>query len=338
VINLLKDNFRIDVLNMKTNNLWELKDGRLILSSNKIDIKELRQYSRVITSPINPTLSFLKENKNSNIKVIALLNDCYTYVLWRNLYVSYRIRDIKFKDFFQLLKIPFFYFKELKISRNADVVILQTLKDISVFSKLFKGNAKLLAVPNSPTFYEVNEKRILKGHRAGVGFVASFVGSYKRVAIWYIKNVWREVIKIDKNQKLYLLGKGNKAFVEEMINRFPELNTSLISNEYVKDISSFYLKIDKIVSPIFKGYGLINKTVEAMYFGCIVIGDNAAFNGIGKTEKEAYVLAENPKEFINAITDFNRKDESIIRLNAHHIIKSTFDSKTLSSNLLKFIK
>jgi glycosyltransferase involved in cell wall biosynthesis len=50
--------------------------------------------------------------------------------------------------------------------------------------------------------------------------------------------------------------------------------------EFAGDLASVYRHAGVVWSPVFKGFGLINKTLEAMASGLAVVGGAAAFNGI----------------------------------------------------------
>ena len=72
---------------------------------------------------------------------------------------------------------------------------------------------------------------------------------------------------------------------------------------------------------------MINKTIEGMYYGCIVIGDTTSFNGI-KGAKDGFncLIAQNNKDFIEKIVDaYNKSDElRQISRNANLTIKNEF--------------
>jgi len=94
-----------------------------------------------------------------------------------------------------------------------------------------------------------------------------------------------------------IVGAGAK---DEDIKKFSDL--SIEYHPFVEDIYHFYLKSKILVAPIFKGYGTINKVIEAMAAGCVVVGDKTAFNGLENfvPGRDAFV-AESPGEFLDCI-------------------------------------
>jgi glycosyltransferase involved in cell wall biosynthesis len=50
--------------------------------------------------------------------------------------------------------------------------------------------------------------------------------------------------------------------------------------DYAEDLAQIYAGAMLAICPVFKGFGLINKAIEAMACGLPVVGGSAAFNGI----------------------------------------------------------
>ncbi len=75
---------------------------------------------------------------------------------------------------------------------------------------------------------------------------------------------------------LQVVGKGADERLHELMN-----GASGVSYiPFVEDLAVVYRNTLAVVSPVFKGYGLINKTIEAMASGVPVVGGASAFNGI----------------------------------------------------------
>ena len=74
---------------------------------------------------------------------------------------------------------------------------------------------------------------------------------------------------------MHVVGKRSSTDLEAFFAR-----EEISYQPYVESIEDEYARHAILVAPIFKGFGLINKVVEAMAAGCLVVGDKTAFNGI----------------------------------------------------------
>lgn len=279
-----------------------------------------------VTSPI--ILSFKNNFKlpNSAIK-IALLSDCYTNVLWVNIKLAVKFGYLRLKTLKDLLKIPFYYVVELLVSIRYDYILMQTPKDVSIFKKLFFSK-KVIDLPNITTIENTVQSVSLKD-RNGIGWVASFKGSYLNIAKVFFDKVLTKVLSEDSMCKVYFLGKGSDVFVDYLLKKYPCFHEQLIKESFHPEIKEFYLKRKIIVSPVFKNYGLINKTVESLTYGCITIGDKGAFNGIvGFVDGEHGFVANTFEEFILLIQQQKKMNGEDMSTKATALIH-TFNKKKL---------
>ncbi|MDB4919040.1 glycosyltransferase family 4 protein [Mucilaginibacter sp.] len=295
----------------------------------KITLPNLPQFDIVLSSPINSTLYFLKNKKAFKYhKCIALLSDCYTYAVWKQIILAYRFNFFTVKYVTRtFLRMIIAYFKELRIAYSVDLLLFQTKTDTSIFKKIFPFS-KVENVPNVPQFNNHAENLNLYRDINSIAFVASFAGSYLYIANWFFKKIWPQVLLYNKNARIYLLGKGSKEYFNQVIKNNYELKTSVFLENYYPDISVFFKKMHMSVSPIFKGYGLINKTVEAMQNGCITVGDKTAFNGLGAIVSGTHCfMAENADEFINAINLNFNNDHMDVRAAASGAVFNALNKK-----------
>lgn len=293
----------------------------------------------VICSPILAIKHFvLNRSKVINYRyLVGFINDNYTYVLWRNFILSIIFKSFNYKDVVNLLKIPLVYIAETILCNFPDRVLVQTSKDKSIFNYFLIKNKNILVTPNS-TQFTFEPSKLLSFNRSGVGFVASFNDTYIKVAIWFIDNVWINVIKNSPELKLHVLGKNSHRVYDYTASKYPDLKSSIVVESYYEDLSEFYSKMSTVVSPVFKNYGLINKTVEAMLCGCVVVGDKAAFNGIEKFENGRHgFVAKNAKSFskiIQKVASQPIESNDGVRLQANELIVKSFDWNSNAHKLL----
>mgnify|MGYP000185710348 CR=1 FL=1 len=324
----IKDDFEIYFLIKKS--YYFLKSSNLIeVLEMSIDFKSFDIY---VTSPIHPSIKNAFKIPRKSTKV-ALLSDCYTFVLWTNIKLAIKFNYISFFTFKDLLKIPFYYLLELMVSLKYNYVFLQTPRDVSIFSKLF-FTKKVIALPNI-VYNSFQSNNISLNKRKGIGWVASFEGSYKKIANYFFDESLVEVLLKDSCLKIYFLGKNSDNFVKEISLKYPLLKSQLIAEPFYDKIEDFYNKRRIIISPVFKNYGLINKTIESLAYGCITIGDRGSFNGIeGFVSGKHGFIAEGFKEFSKLIIEKNNNIDETISLNARHLIHN-FNNNNLHSKLFK---
>jgi hypothetical protein len=304
--------------------IYSLSEFKLTQTSlpYKCTIESLPKFDIILTSPINSTLFFLKNKRKFKFnKCIALLSDCYTYAIWRQIILAYKFNFLGIKYFFiTFLRMLLGYLKELRIAYSVDLLLFQTKNDVKIFRKIFPLS-KADNIPNIPKSNNSGMELNFNRNFDSIAFVASFIGSYLFISDWFFKNVWPKVIASNTNAKIYLLGKGSKEYYQHLIKNNGSFEQSVILENYYPDISVFFNKMHMAVSPIFKGYGLINKTVEAMQNGCITIGDKTAFNGLnGIVSGENCFIADSSEEFVKMINLNFKNDSHDIRLNAKQVI------------------
>lgn len=178
--------------------------------------------------------------------------------------LSHRVRST------QIAKI------ESRLLARYDHVLLQTSKDRQLMSELVSDEtaSRVEIVPNGvrAELFELipdPENRI-------VLFVAELSGEYAPIAEWVIGELWPKVLAVENKLKLVVVGKGASPSFKQAVAG----SERATHHEYVENLGDLYGKAAMAISPIFKGYGLINKTLEAMAASVPVVGGAAAFNGI----------------------------------------------------------
>lgn len=316
------------------NSFFRFKDLNY-LELEKVDCS-FDDFKVYATSPILPSFKHVFKLPEAAIK-IALLSDCYTFVLWTNIRLAIRFGYVTISSFKDVLKIPIYYLIELIISRKFDHIFLQTPRDVSIFKKLFFSK-KATDLPNI-TISKKELKYTTLNERSDIGWVASFESSYLKIAEIFFDKTLVKVLSKKKNCKVHFLGKGNKDFVSALSNKYPLLKEQLIAEPFCPDLKDFYLKRKIIVSPVFKNYGLINKTIESLTYGCVTIGDIAAFNGLqGFVSGTHGFIAESFEEFVKVIEEKNNKVDETISLNAISLIEEFNKEKLYPKNLKKIFK
>ena len=298
------------------------------------------EYSVVFISPITSMLliaNILPEKRD--FLIFCQISDCIVYELWRSFVLSIKYKDVNIKPLF---KIPYYYYKEFQIRNISDIVLLQTDKDERIFNKLYftsKGNS----LPNSNLLDKKTTSNRISVKNNSIGWCATFQGEYLRLAKWFFKSVLSNFLSKNKKVFLSLVGRNNKVFYSFLIMEYPKLKNQIRFNGYVEDLKAFNSSNKVVITPVFKGYGLINKTVEAMASGVVVIGDKTAFNGIENCiSYKNCILAEKVDEFTDSLDFvFNKSSKTeldTIGFNARLLIYDQFTNENYVNKINAIIR
>jgi glycosyltransferase involved in cell wall biosynthesis len=100
---------------------------------------------------------------------------------------------------------------------------------------------------------------------------------------------WPQILERFPHARFEIFGKGPPVALRKMKN--------VEFKGYVADLSSAYNTASIFVAPIRAGGGIKNKVLEAMAYGVPVIATSLAVDGIGGTDGEHYVIANDAQSF-----------------------------------------
>jgi len=111
-------------------------------------------------------------------------------------------------------------------------------------------------------------------------FVAELSGEYGPLVEWLCREAWPRVHAAQPAARLQLIGRGATAALRERM----ATTAGVAHQDFAPDLAAAYATSAVVWSPVFKGFGLINKTLEAMAAALPVVGGRAAYNGIAGFE------------------------------------------------------
>lgn len=154
-------------------------------------------------------------------------------------------------------------------------IFLQTSRDRELMAELVSPQiaSKVVIAPNG-----VNPALLSVKRTAGSAllFVGEMSGEYGAIVNWLITDIWPNILTLEKKITLMLVGRGADTALRMKIAH----SERIVHLEYVENLADVYSNAMLSICPVFKGFGLINKTIEAMACGVPVVGGMAAFNGI----------------------------------------------------------
>ncbi len=177
------------------------------------------------------------------------------------------------------LRSPLVARAEARLLQGADRVLLQTAADREALRNLVgeAAAARSRLVPNG-----VHEDLFALPEAGDTAaellFVAELSGEYAPTSLWLLQQVWPAVRAAQPQARLTVVGRGASAALQAAFAA-----TSGVQHQpFADDLAPLYARCRVVLSPLWKGYGLINKTLEGLAAGRAVVGGRAAFNGIDR--------------------------------------------------------
>lgn len=233
---------------------------------------------------------------------------------------------------FRYIKNPLLNFRtrflkraEAQMLGQYDLCTMQTVREEEWVCSMGGGlGARSLVLPNG-----VNQELFdlpVERSEQQVFFVGLLNGMYRERVLWFFENAWPLIRQRFPHVKASVVGKGASVeleafFQENGVDYFP----------FVESLEDIYRERNVMVAPIFKGYGIINKVLEAMASGCLVVGDRTAFNGIeGFEGGEHGMIAETAEEFAEKVCQCLESDDYLndVRSLGRELIRRQFSWKT----------
>jgi glycosyltransferase involved in cell wall biosynthesis len=175
------------------------------------------------------------------------------------------------------LRAPLVARAEAALLATADRVLVQTEADREALRRLVgpAAAARSALAPNGvrAALFELPAER---PPAPRVLFVAELSGEYGPVAEWLCRQVWPRLRAAVPEARLTVVGRGAAPALRQCLAATPGVDHL----EFAPDLAPLYAASQVVWSPLWKGFGLINKTLEAMAAARPVVGGLAAFNGI----------------------------------------------------------
>jgi glycosyltransferase involved in cell wall biosynthesis len=175
------------------------------------------------------------------------------------------------------LRAPLVARAEARLLAEADAVLVQTEADRAAMRQLVGAAtaSRTQLAPNGvrADLFDIDAS---PGADAQVLFVAELSGEYAPVVAWLCRSVWPRVRAGHPAATLTIVGRGADAALKQLL----AATDGVTHIEFAADLAPLYGRSAVVWSPLWKGFGLINKTLEAMAAARPVVGGLAAFNGI----------------------------------------------------------
>ena len=145
-------------------------------------------------------------------------------------------------------------------------------------------------------------------------------------AKWFAENVFLDLKKLFPTLSFYIVGKDPVASVRELHNP----NNDIHVTGFVKNIEPYLVHASAFVAPLRIARGMQTKILEAMAYNIPVVSSRASMRGLGATEEQHVLAADESYEFVRQISRVlsNEPLANRLRANARDFIKENFDWDT----------
>ena len=263
---------------------------------------------------------------------IAAVNDCTAaeyYFRGTQSFAGWRGRA---KALLDRLRTPLVARVERRLLAPYQQVLLQTRTDAELMARLVSPQiaAKVQLAPNGVrlAYFDLQPR----SDSQQIVFVAELSGEYASIADWLVNEVWPLVRRAAPACRLCVVGKGASPTLQQQMAAQP----GIVHHSFVPDLAEVYGDAMLVLSPVFKGFGLINKTLEAMASALPVVGGSAAFNGIAAYQDGVHGVAAAPAaaEFAAAIVQLVRDPQRRQHMGqaGRHVVQQQFSwSRTVAT-------
>lgn len=250
-----------------------------------------------------------------NAKFIASEHDV-SFLAFERRYILASSRLDKFK---KRIKYNNIYKSELKSLKQFDLIMPHNFKDKDLLIKNQTSSTKVDFI--TPYFINMSNIQPTFSKKNILFFGAMDRSENYESCIWFIKNVFNELIKIDKSYRFYILG-GN-----------PHSSLRKYENEYIKvtgfvdDITPYFQNSLCMVVPLLTGAGIKVKVLESMSSGIAVLTNEIGIEGIPAEDKKEYLYCKTPTDYLRIIIEITNNRESLMDIsqNAKFLIEDQFN-------------
>lgn len=156
----------------------------------------------------------------------------------------------------------------------------------------------------------------------------------QEAVMWFLENCWDKIHKEVPDSKFIIAGRG-------MPLHFFKINKpNVLIVENIIDGKSFYQQHQIMVVPLWSGSGLRIKIIEGMAFGKAIVSTSIGAEGINCTENKNILIADNARDFSNAVILLLNNDQKRQELEyaAAELATVEFDNHKVVSGLMQFYK
>jgi len=295
----------------------------------------------------NKLIKLLKEEEFDLIQIEGVFLAYYipTIRKYSKAKIVLRAHNLEFKIWERFSENESFfkkiYLKNILIPRLRNLEI-KTAKDVdcivpisSIDEKYFRNLNIHKPIKTLPAAYEAKKYVKELPQIFSVGFIGGLDWKPNSEGVkWFLKNVWREYVKI-KDESIFNLAGRN------FPRRYYDLkDTNLFIFGEIDNAQEFTLDNSVMIAPILSGSGMRIKIIEALALGRTVLSTTIGAEGINYENKKNIFIADTPNEWIKILIKLS-EDEKILNSvgkAGQELINKDHNSLKLGVELVNFYK
>ncbi len=216
---------------------------------------------------------------------VASINDSYALTVENGLQVGQYKGLAEYYRRFQLKGIKRY---ESKILQRFSRTHLMSKVDADYLKKL-DARINCVVIPNGVDDETLTRDYDIKNNQCDLIFLAKLVGENLVSLEKFINEVWFEIKNNSADVILHVVGAVTPE-TELFIHRFKD-EARIKFHGYVKNVSDVYTLGRISVVPINKNCGIVNKAIEAMAAGMVVVGFQKTFSALQDAEHNKHYIA-----------------------------------------------
>lgn len=221
---------------------------------------------------------------------------------------------------------------EISHLNDYDFLVALTDRDLRQFKKLgYKNGAMAAPIGIDTSQYCVIPK---ENDETETELSLCFIGSLDWMPNieglnWFLNKTWPAIHAKYPKMKLHVAGRNTP---KSLLNL--KIKNVVIHGE-VPDAAEFIARHTVMVVPLFSGSGMRVKILEGMALGKVIISTTMGMEGIDAIDKNQILVADSPKEFIDAIGYCKQEPSRIKEIgdNARDFVAEKFNNKELAIQL-----
>ncbi|MFK7807451.1 MAG: glycosyltransferase family 4 protein [Saprospiraceae bacterium] len=236
--------------------------------------------------------------------------------------------------------LPKRYYLQLLTSRLAtyekghlnkyDLLLPITKRDLEKKESLgFRQRALVTPIGLNATDYQLNEASYQKP------LSISFIGSLDWMPNveglqWFLEKVWPVATKNHPDLVLHLAGRNTPDDLYKLENEQLKIHGE------IPDAKAFINDHSLMLVPLLSGSGMRVKILEGMALGKVVLTTTIGLEGIDAIHKENVLIADNPKEFLEALEYCHSNKEKLQSIGkaARQLIVEKYDNLSIAKRVL----
>lgn len=260
---------------------------------------------------------------------IVLRQHNVEYQIWERLAIN---ETNFFKKWYLNLLSKRLYNFEKEIVNKFDAVVPVTPDDGKLFEKLGCIKPIFISPAGIDTNYwkpSTNENPFHIFHLGSLEWMPN-----REAFLWFLKEVWPLILKMDKRFKLFIAGKNMPGTMKQMVFE----NVVMVGE--VKDGADFVKDKSITVVPLLSGSGIRLKILEAMAASKLVISTTIGAQGIDYIDGKNILIADIPEEFARIFKQIalNQSHYQQVSKNGYELIISKYSNEAVIQRLLNFYK